>query len=165
MTIAQELFDDVPLQLVSFIGGGKDGQTLMVPFAEGGVCLSVQMEPQVILRRHIDGRWPVSLPVHVEQYVQHVIRLDGRRFAISPDLALSCYREECELPDDQISVEAVHRFRAAVRARVADFGGRVLPPAIGREDISIELLSACQRSTTSQPRRVLRGECWLVTPA
>ncbi len=155
-------------QLALFVGGSKDGQTIMVPFEDGALCISVEMQPQVVLQRQPRGKRSLKLPIHLENYIQRAVDHNGRnsrRFAISLNLQLTRYCDQVELLEDQLSGEAAQMLRAAIRAQVASIGGRILPAAIGHEDVLIELTSSDEYSTLRKSRPILRGECWVVTPA
>ena len=151
-------------QPVLFIGGSKNGQTLTVPFEDGGVCIWIEMQPQVLLSRHLEGSEALTLPIHLEPYDQSIVD-DRRNVAVSRDLQLSRYFEEFELREDQLSGAAVHQLRAAIRTKVTKVGGLILTPPIGQEEISIKLLASGHKSQSNRPLRTLRGECWLVKPA
>jgi len=135
-------------QLALFVGGSKDGQTIMVPFEDGARSL--------------------KLPIHLENYIQRAVDHNGRnsrRFAISLNLQLTRYCDQVELLEYQLSGEAAQMLRAAIRAQVASIGGRILPAAIGHEDVLIELTSSDEYSTLRKSRPILRGECWVAAPA
>jgi hypothetical protein len=153
-------------QLALFVGGSKDGQTIAVPFEDGALCVCVDMTPQVVLRRELRGKRSLKLPVQLENYIQRAVPHNGRnsqRFAISLNLQLTHFCQQIELLEDQMAVEAVQTLRRAIRAQVANIGGRILPAAIGYEDITIELTSSDDCSTHHQYKGTLRGECWVVT--
>ena len=148
-----------------FVGGSKDGQTLHVPFMDGNVCLCIEMQPQAMLREQLDKDVQSALPIKLEQYRQQTIDGERRRLAISLDLQLNHYDDEVRLPDQQVSVDAAHQLRAAVIAYVHNLGGRIVPTDIGQEDITVEIVAAgSEDSDGKQARRLLRGQCWFVTP-
>lgn len=154
-------------QLALFVGGSKDGQTIVVPFEDGALCVCVEMQPQVVLRRQLQEKRSLKLPVRMENYVQRTVAQNNKRsqrFAISLHLELTHYCKQIKLLEDQMAAEAVQTLRGAIRAQVASIGGRILPAAIGCEDIFIELIASEDCTTRPKYKGTLRGECWVVTP-
>lgn len=150
-------------QLILFIGGSKDGQMLTVPFQDGGVCICIEMPPQVLLGGHFEETETITLPIHLALYNQYIVQ-NGRPVAVSQDLQLFRYRQEVQLQEGQLSGAAVHQLRATIRNAVAEVGGSILPPAIGQEDIDVRLLVNETPPDTTCRLRTMRGECWLVKP-
>ena len=158
--------DEVPRQTVLFVGGSKDGQILTVPFADGEICVCAEMQPQLRLMKEGASATRLTIPVELEPYALHVINPDSRRLAVSLTLRLVHLVEDMDIPGRQIPVNAVHQLRSSIQSQVSDLGGRIAPAALGREEITVELLDEVDTELPAMwERRALRGDCWFTMPA
>ena len=152
-------------RLVFFIGGPMNGRSAVIPFVDGDLCTYEEMTPRVVMDGSRSYVEPVSAAIRYEQYAMHRISTDGRHVAVHLSLELVHLVDDREVADDQTSVEAAQLLRRSLRARLSRFGGWVLPAVVGHEDIVIEFLRENPDEPTGSAPRVLRGHCWLVTPA